>query len=183
MITLHVDRAGGSDVPKLATCRWFCAGFLGLLAAGGGCEREQIPVTVQVTLQPDYLEIYGLAERQDETHTIRMVSPDGQTWYREPRPIIDLSMIDLAETGVQRYHTGGYAVLIIVSPPFNQRLGEWSQSRIGSHAGVVVQGKLVRIDEILTTMYTTRLLIPFSSQEAAADVAATVRNGGLPGRK
>lgn len=145
-----------------------------------GCEKRQTPVKVDVVITPNYLEIYDLIQHKDETHSIEMIGPDGKTWYRGSKPIIDLSMIEIDKTYVSRYtyQGGGYGVIICIRPQFNARLSEWSETHMGDYAGVAIQGKLVNVDRIVSPI-VSRGLIKFPSEKEASAVAAAIKSGGL----
>jgi hypothetical protein len=178
-MTSDIGGVTGRPVRNLIKCGCVVACLGSLLAVNVRCERRQTPVKVQSVIKPDYLEIYGLTRQPDTAHPVEIVDSDGQKWYREIRPIIDLLRIDLAKADVGRTHTGGYGVYLLVQPPYVKQLRKWSADNVGQYSGVVIQGKLERPEKISGEL-DNLLLIALPSYEGAREVAATLRNGGVP---
>lgn len=145
-----------------------------------GCEKHDKPLKVYDTISSDYLEIYDLKQNKNNYYSIDMIGPDGTKWYRGMKPIIDLSMIEIDKTYVERYayDGGGYGIIICIKEQYDDNLAKWSEANIGGYGGVVIRGKLLNVDKIMSRIQS-RMFIKLSSQEEASEVASEIRMGGI----
>ena len=73
---------------------------------------------------------------------------------------------------------GEYRVILTVKQPFHRDFTRWSFDRIGDDLGVVIKGKLVRVEKLDRELYGI-IAIGFASREEAHTVAAEIRAGGF----
>lgn len=143
------------------------------------CDVKQEPVKLQA-VNPKYLQIYSISQSQDSTHTIVMAGPEGNVWYSETTPILDLSHLDVQETYTENTPFEGkeYRVILAVRQPFQQDIAAWSRDHIEGYAGVMIKGKLVQVEKLHGAIYG-RIAISFSSYEEAHKAANEIRSGGF----
>lgn len=150
-----------------------------------GCKTDYDYVKLEA-FDPRYFEVYGVAPAVDEMHAVPIKGPQGRVWYREAKPVLDLTAIDMEFTYAETTpfnDQGEYRVIVGIKDPFQQRLAAWCRERQGMYGGVAIDGKLVEVDHILGELYVT-MAIRFPSLREAQAAAQAIRAGGeFPGNK
>lgn len=153
---------------------WIVAAGVG--PVGGGCVRST-PVRLRA-VNPRYLELYSLSKSADGTHTIAVVAPHDETWYRESVPALDLDDCKFADAFAGRDSHGEYCVNLWVKERSYAKLSSWSRAHMGQHAGFMLGGKLVSVNRIGSELETSVSVGPFGDRTELSAVLASIKAGG-----
>lgn len=135
-------------------------------------EQPQAPLK-----NPGFIEIVGLADKSSKTYSTSLPAPDGTKWYVSSTPTLNGNDLEFGSAKTERVEKG-YAVTIPVLRKSRARWAEWTNKHRGEHEGVLLDGRLVREEEVLGGGVHSLYLFGYSTQEAAEEVASWIRSGG-----
>jgi hypothetical protein len=142
-------------------------------------EVTKTPIKVQAEQRLDFLELYGLSNAESEQYPVRIVDAEGSVWYREKEPGLTLACCSEDRLFATEQVTGGFAVVLRVNEACRDDLAAWSKARIGTVAGVVVDGKLIYVQRLQGEM-RSQIAIPVAGTlEDAEALAERIRTEGF----
>ena len=151
-----------------------------LLIGCNGCKPkgDETPGKVR-TVNPKYVEIYSVTQNADANHSVALEALNGMRWYREDRPILDLSQCISEKSMAQKTAEGGHGVSLIVREEYATEFMAFFPGHLGKNVGVMVGGKLIDVVQVRGPV-SNRLILRLQSKDEAQRVAAIIRNGGFP---
>jgi len=156
---------------------WLTAGLLIVCHAVAmtGCKRE--PETVRA-VNASFVQAYSLSLSADSEHPISIVGPNGKTWYRGATPVFDLGHCRIEGTFTVSVVKGEYRVVLAMKDSAQPALGRWTGEHIGEHLGMVVDGRLSSVAQVVTKISARISIDGFSTEEEALKVARRIEQGG-----
>jgi len=130
-------------------------------------------------LNSDYLRIHSISNVSDDSHRIAIDADDGQRWYLEKTPILDLTNCRLADTTYGCDPNGECYVVLTVEPHSVSRLSTWTRAHLGSKIGCLVGGKLVVVCDLHAQLISLIRISGFASEDVAIRVCDTIKRGGI----
>jgi len=152
-------------------------GILALLLVRVRVEIKEEPVKF-VAVNPKYLQLYSVSPTRHGGHIVAITDREGRTWYRQATPLLDLSQCDVRETFASLASQGKGVVFITIRQPFRRDFAAWCADHLGEYIGVVIKGKLVRVEKCAVEIHSW-FAIEFPSFKEAVTVADEIRAGGL----
>ena len=140
-----------------------------------GCKRE--PEKVR-TVNASFVQAYSLSPSSDDEHPISIVGPNGKAWYRGAAPVLDLSHCRIEDTSIVSVVKGEYGVVLFMKDPHQAVFSQWTREHIGEHLGIVVDGRLLTVEEIMGVLGGWISIDGFSTEEEALKVARRIEQGG-----
>lgn len=131
-------------------------------------------------IDPRYLRIVSLQRAVEGADTNGIRGPDGKAWrIREPVGL-DLSHCDLSRTDITCSLAGEYRVFVQVSETHNQTFKNWCKKNMGEFVGVIINGRLIRVSRIETSLGGKLEIATYATEDAAIKERDIIRLGGMP---
>ena len=148
-----------------------------LLLCAGACRRDHVPSPASPP-NPSYVELYAIQPDRDEQHSTPLVGPDGDTWYRDERPILDLSHCAFDRAQGTRMH-GTLGVILPVLTQAHDRVVDWPGVRNGGYLGLVLDGRLISVSQLDGVSVPRIFIAPLADAAEAVEVQDAIRAGGV----
>lgn len=147
--------------------------------SGASCERKPAARAPR-PVNASYLELVSLSPQPDATHQNRIQGPNNTVWYREKEPGLNLARCDFERTFADQCPDGTWEIVVPVQTPLGATLlAQWSSDRLERDAGVTLDGRLILIAKLKSTLHECIAIPAFATRKEAEAAAAAIRAGGV----
>ena len=149
-------------------------------------DKPRIEVTVEesyvkaLVLDSNYLQVVSLAGTPDDTHTEPVKGPQGKQWYRDKPAGLNLGQCSISPAAVGGSFDGAYRLYVLIDEDFQGEFSAWCRQRNGGHVGVILDGRLTRVERFRAEPVGMLEVATFSTKEAAVKQRDLLRRGGNP---
>lgn len=148
------------------------------LFALSSCKRDQPPAAPD-SINAQFVEWYGLKAERDGQYETAVLGPHGATWYRRPRPAIDLSHVYIEQANVVSNPTRPtFAVCVPISEAHQALIEGRTSALVGERLGVFIDGEIAAVEEIRSALSANVCVTSIATSAQADELARHIRAGG-----
>ena len=131
------------------------------------------------TVNASFFELYSVRHTADQTHMIAITARDGSVWHRETLPILDLSHCHFENALLEQAPDGRYSVCFRVKKSYRTRLERWTQTHIGEHVGLALEGEFLLVLPLEARLSNKVCITAFATETEAQTIRAQIQAGGI----
>lgn len=118
---------------------------------------------------------YEVARLQDTELSIPVTASDGNEWFRRRKPVFDSRCAKPDGCHVGRQIGSDFGVWIFTTPTASTEISAWTRAHIGRSIAIMIDGEVVHLEEIKTTIGSAFLFGHYPDRESAEAICTRIR--------